>query len=54
MPKLNMRGSTPDDPEAYLSFELTPDQIEARRNAPTLDAEADSAGLLIDDYFRQV
>jgi hypothetical protein len=42
-----------DDPEVYLSYELNPDQIEARRNRPRLDTEADSARLLIDDYFRR-
>ena len=34
-----------DDPEVY--DRLTPEQIEAHRNAPTLDAESDSARLLI-------
>ena len=40
-----------DDPAAYYSFELTPEQIEARRNAPTLDTEADSANLLMSEYL---
>jgi hypothetical protein len=39
-----------DDPEVYHT--LTPEQIEADRNAPTLDTEADSARLLI-YYLRQ-
>ena len=39
-----------DDPEVY--DRLTPEQIEAHRNAPTLDTEADSARLLI-YYLRQ-
>jgi hypothetical protein len=41
-----------DDRDLYLSFRPpTPAQIEARRNAPRLDTEADSAGLLILEHL---
>ena len=41
-----------DDPDLYLSLRPpTSAQIEARRNAPRLDTEADSANLLILEYL---
>ena len=41
-----------DDPDLYLSLRPpTPAQIEARRNAPRLDTEADSASLLMSEYL---
>ena len=39
-----------DDRDLYYG-QLTPAQIEARRNAPRLDTEADSASLLISQYL---
>jgi hypothetical protein len=38
-----------DDPDLYSEYQLRPAEIEARRTAPRLDTEADSAGLLISD-----
>jgi hypothetical protein len=41
-----------DDPDLYLSLRPpTSAQIEARRNAPRLDTEADSASLLMSEYL---
>jgi hypothetical protein len=40
-----------DDPDVYSEYDLTPAEIEERRNAPRLDTEADSAALLILEHL---
>jgi hypothetical protein len=41
-----------EDPDVYLSHELSPEEIEARRSAPRLDTEGDSANLFCELLFR--
>jgi hypothetical protein len=40
-----------DESDPFALEPLTPEQIEARRNTPRLDTEADSANLLMSEYL---